>query len=713
MRIISKSLLVLFLFLCATPVISQENGCSAMEKRYEEFKTHPVLGQQAMEELCNCYLSEVEAALENNRCDVAQEFYSKYKNFSGKTNSDLEQRILDCQHPPQGTLVIKGDKSLLKQSDVRINGNKVSNPTQEQSLLPGSYKLTVKHEDYDLFEKNFQIEKRGREIVEVVFECYGWLWIEGNDITLLRNSKIYLDDVKMSNPPIQASMKLRCGLYSIRVVHEGCRSFEKQISITSGKRTTLIVNGIDMPVINKDKYGYLQFQDNTGVLSNSSCKVYIDEKTCLSPKETQKLKIGTHSIRIEYPDYETQTGNVTIEENKTKSFIISMKARPCNGYIKIDSDKNKQTLKEATIFIDDKKISSFPFGENYELSCGSHMIRIELNNYKPIEGEVVIEKGKTRTFVANFPTKGSLILKGDSSLLSGAKITIDGKDARYAVKRPQDLDIGKHSVRVELDCFKPFEQTVTIKGGEPVTLNIVLMPTCKEITFYASTDTHRPCEIYLDGQYKGLKQWTEELPFGRYDVESRRRGFKSSKRTIYIDENTDKSIYLKSKTFKNFITGNVAYGFAPQWSFGISYGRLQWKHTYNYSGWFVSVMAKSSSVSKAGDCDAEGFLANGSFPGYNGTQKRSRFSIMAGLMFPLSEDYSHIRIGAGYGTRSLYWESNDGLYYKNLGYSVKGLEGSVGLQFRFNRIIVSADYVVTDFKFKQFSEIKIGVGGTF
>lgn len=712
MRIVAKVFMVLLFLTSAMPLISQENNCAFYEKRYEQYKNDPELGPAAMTELSGCYREQIRAALNNHECQLAVRYYEKYTKLSGKTDPDLERKINECQNPPQGTLEIKGDKTLLLQSEVRIDGAWVADPTQPQPLNSGDHTLTVKHPNYDQFGKSFMIENGKPTTIWVNFACHGYLRIEGDE-PLLKESKIYRNDVRMDNPPINTSARVECGSCTIRVVHSGRESYEKKLTIELGKTTTMSVNKSDMPLVDVAKYGYFQFQDNAGILSNSSCEVYINDEQCWSPKDSKRLKTGSYSIRIEHPDYETQTGYVTIEENKTTTFTISMRTRSCNGYLKIDSDQNKKALQEASVFIDDKKISSFPIGKNQELSCGSHTIRIELKDHKSIEGEVVIEKGKTIAFEANFPTKGTLILKGNSSLLSEAKITIDGKDARYAVKRPQDLDIGKHTVRVELDCYKPFVQTVTIKGEEPMTLNIVLTPTCKEITFYASTDTYRPCEIYLDGQYKGWRQWTGELPFGRYEVESRRKGYKNSKRTIYIDENTDRSITISSKTFKNFITGNVAYGFAPQVSFGMSFGRLQWEHTYNYSGWFVSIMAKPNSVSKAEDCDAEGFLADGSFPGYNGTQKRSRFSIMAGLMFPLFEDYSHIRISAGYGTRSLYWESNDGLYYKNLGYSVKGLDGAIGLQFRFNRIVVSADYVVTNFKFKQFSEIKIGVGGTF
>lgn len=712
MRNVAKVFMVLLFLTSAMPLASQENNCASAEERYEQYKDDPELGPAAKKELCGCYREQVRVALNNHECQLAGRYYEKYTNLSGKTDAELERKINECLNPLQGTLEIKGNKTLLQQSEVRIDGAWVADPTQPKALNFGNHTLTVKHPNYDKFEKSFSIENGNPTSVWVSFACHGYLRIEGDE-TLLRASKIYCNDVRMDNPPINTSARMECGSCTIRVVHNGRKSFEKKLTIELGKQTTMYVNKSDMPFVDVAKYGYLQFQDNEGLLSNSSCEVYIDDERCWSPKDTKRLKARAYLIRIEHPDYETQTGYVTIEENKTSTFTISMRTRSCDGYLKIDSDQNKKALQEASVFIDGKKISSFPIGKNYELSCGSHTIRIELMNYKSIEGEVVIEKGKTKVFEANFPAKGSLILKGNSSLLSEAKVTIDGKDARYAVKRPQDLDVGKHTVRVVLDCYKTFEQTVTIKGGETETLNVVLTPTCKEITFHAYTDTYSSCEIYLDGQYKGKKVWTEKLTFGSHKIESRREGYKNSKRTIYVDKDIDEHIWLESETFKNFITGNVAYGFAPQWSFGMSYGRLQWKHTYNYSGWFVSVMAKPNSVSKAGDCDAEGFLADGSFPGYNGTQKRSRFSITAGLMFPLFEDYSHIRIGAGYGSRSLYWESNDGLYYKNLGYSVNGFDGSVGLQFRFNRIVVSADYVVTDFKFKQFSEIKIGVGSTF
>ena len=128
-------------------------------------------------------------------------------------------------------------------------------------------------------------------------------------------------------------------------------------------------------------------------------------------------------------------------------------------------------------------------------------------------------------------------------------------------------------------------------------------------------------------------------------------------------------------------------------------------------GWFLSVMTNGSfkGMSAAANCDAEGFLDDGSYPLYTGEKAKDRHSVIVGGVARLSS-LLYARVGVGYGMRNLSWKDVNGQYYRNMGYSVSGVDLSVGLQMHIGNFAMSLEGVTTNFKT---IEGKIGVGVAF
>lgn len=166
------------------------------------------------------------------------------------------------------------------------------------------------------------------------------------------------------------------------------------------------------------------------------------------------------------------------------------------------------------------------------------------------------------------------------------------------------------------------------------------------------------------------------------------------------------SIKLKEKYYKEtFFTLNGAYSSSPQLSFGFSVGQVK------RFGWFVSVMTNGSftGMSAAGTCDERGYLEGGYLPMYNGTTTTDRLSVIAGGMIRISGPIC-ARVGIGYGTRNLSWQTIDKQWYRNSAYSVQGVDLSAGLQANFGGFVVSLEAVTTNF---QTIEGKLGLGYAF
>jgi len=86
-----------------------------------------------------------------------------------------------------------------------------------------------------------------------------------------------------------------------------------------------------------------------------------------------------------------------------------------------------------------------------------------------------------------------------------------------------------------------------------------------------------------------------------------------------------------------------------------------------------------------------------------------RLSLIAGVVMRIVDPLC-VRVGMGYGNRTLRWRTEDGRWLRNTPYSDAGLDLSAGMQLHLNKIVLSAEVVTTQF---QTMEAKIGFGYAF
>lgn len=116
--IVTKAVLFLTLLSCPAAVVAQADGCSELENTFKENEGKPVMGQQAKEMLRNCYLDEIEIALGNNMCDVAQAYYEKLQAVLGENgDAQAKQRIWECMNCIGYVTTGNGKKIFLMQQE--------------------------------------------------------------------------------------------------------------------------------------------------------------------------------------------------------------------------------------------------------------------------------------------------------------------------------------------------------------------------------------------------------------------------------------------------------------------------------------------------------------------------------------------------------------------------------------------------------------------
>lgn len=153
-----------------------------------------------------------------------------------------------------------------------------------------------------------------------------------------------------------------------------------------------------------------------------------------------------------------------------------------------------------------------------------------------------------------------------------------------------------------------------------------------------------------------------------------------------------------------FITLNGAYTNTFNPSVGFTVGQVK------KFGWFASVMSgfNFAGLAPAATSDAEGYVGE-DLPFYKDEYAHTALSIMAGGVMRLN-DMMYVKVGAGFGNRSLSWKTLDDRWVRNGGYSAVGVDVSAGIMFNFKGFVLSLDAVTTNFKIV---EGKIGLGYSF
>ncbi len=165
-----------------------------------------------------------------------------------------------------------------------------------------------------------------------------------------------------------------------------------------------------------------------------------------------------------------------------------------------------------------------------------------------------------------------------------------------------------------------------------------------------------------------------------------------------IDQNTQTNPAIESYSF---LTLNASYNNYGKLQYGLTFGSMK------KMGWFGSLMTNFNfkGLSTEYQCGND-FLVDGKYPLYTGKEVYSSISAIGGVMFRITDPIA-LRVGAGFGMRSYAYEMVDGKYVKNTDISTTGLEVSVGAHYKYKKLVVSLDFVTTNFKYY---EAKIGIG---
>jgi hypothetical protein len=190
---------------------------------------------------------------------------------------------------------------------------------------------------------------------------------------------------------------------------------------------------------------------------------------------------------------------------------------------------------------------------------GEHNYSVEAFDHHADAGKVVVNDPDDKVVIDITLKKayGFVKIEGDKQLLSQASIYIDNANGAEALNTPMKVSSGKHRVQVVHPLYKPYEQQCTVGDGETYTVKVDLAANFAIITLEVDDDA----ELWVDGENKGVRQWTGPLLEGRHTVICRKTDCHESTQVITVNESLNgQTMILNAPTP---ITGRLVVNSTP------------------------------------------------------------------------------------------------------------------------------------------------------
>lgn len=269
---------------------------------------------------------------------------------------------------------------------------------------------------------------------------------------------------------------------------------------------------------------------------------------------------------------------------------------------------------------------------------------------------------------------------------------------------------GTHTYRVEAPMYAPQAGIIDL-GSEQKIMSVTLKPRFGYLEIFSLPE--QDAKVYIDDIPVGLTPYkSDRMPLRDYRIRIEKDLFFPIDSTATISAGETVSFTFKMKSTikptaprRMLIMADMGYQ-SSQFSYGGMIGFVR------DNGAYIRFRSDFGSVSTDLECDDTGQLTSGGEgkPYYKtGVEHKSRMSVTAGYLRRLWKPL-YLYIGAGYGNRTLAWETVDGELVKNIDHSATGVAGEVGAILSIGKFAISAGYHTINFKCH---ELGAGVGIIF
>jgi formylglycine-generating enzyme required for sulfatase activity len=162
---------------------------------------------------------------------------------------------------------------------------------------------------------------------------------------------------------------------------------------------------------------------------------------------------------------------------------------------------------------------------------GRYNYRVEHKMYHPEVSSVEVNNPNQKVQIVSTlkPAFGYISIPSDNNL-SGALIYIDKELAGKAPLVSDPLASGPHTVMAVKSLYQSQEQTVMVQDGQTHRVIPSMTADYATVTFTVANQA----EIWVNGERKGVGQWTGDLASGEYMVETRLTNHRSASSSKHI-----------------------------------------------------------------------------------------------------------------------------------------------------------------------------------
>ncbi|MBO5719179.1 MAG: PEGA domain-containing protein [Bacteroidales bacterium] len=230
-------------------------------------------------------------------------------------------------------------------------------------------------------------------------------------------------------------------------------------------------------------------------------------------------KARTYEMKVVTAQVQTIT-NVTVQQQ----FVV-FQVQPTDASVEINDE---------ILIVNEQGMAT------KRLPYGRYNYRVSSPNYHTQAGVLEVNaESKAMVQVDLKPNFGWIDLQAYEAY-HGAYVYLDGQRIGQLPMKSEALKSGSHRLRVMKSSYKVWEQDVTVSDNETTQLVVQLQSSLASVTLLADEN----CEIWLDGEQKGVGQCTLNLEPGEYKAEARRAGYQSSSILVQVTDTESKSFTL-------------------------------------------------------------------------------------------------------------------------------------------------------------------------
>ena len=321
------------------------------------------------------------------------------------------------------------------------------------------------------------------------------------------NAVIYIDDKFVGTKEVSKSFDLETS-HTWKIE---CNMYHTESGTVTLNEKTIISKNL------RPNFGYI----NVTSSPESGAKVFVNgEYIGETPCKTDRLKSGSHSVRVMKEMYNSNEKTVIVNDGQTTNANIEMTVNFVTLTINTDT--------ESDIYIDEELKGKGSWSGR--LSEGSHYLEARKPSHETTAKNInlTIGKNETITLEAPKPIYGFLDINTTPIM---ADIYIDGKHYGQTPSVISNLLVGEHELRLEKEGCSFFMKNITIENSKTLELNKTL-EIGKEVRII--TDENGD-SIYIDGFYAGISPIKTMISYGSHDFKAIRNS-KTLKQTITITE---------------------------------------------------------------------------------------------------------------------------------------------------------------------------------